>query len=114
MADSQSADWNGGYSGARVRRPVSVDTAVTICDAIIDALLEAGWEDRGPTAARAAIVLPFGAPTVTIPTDPGPYTAYTQTSHSIQGDVITWYDPYRGAPDARPNAIWVTMSLTSE
>jgi hypothetical protein len=114
MADSQAGDWNGGYSGARIRRKIPVTDAVVMVDAITAGLIAAGWEDRGAIAARATLVFPFGAPTTTLPTDPGPYTPYTQQSHRIQDDVILWYDPYRGSTDGRANTIWVPMGLTSE
>lgn len=113
MADSQSGDWNGGYSGARVRRKIPVTDSVVICDNIIAALIEAGWEDRGPTYARATLHFAFGAPYTTAPTGPGPYEPYTQFTHRIQSDTVLFYDAYRGSPDARPNTLWVAMGLDS-
>ena len=115
MADSQDTDWNGGYSGARVRRKIAVTSAVTICDGIIDALLAAGWEDRGPTAARAFMAFPFGVPVTTVPLEGETRsTLFTQQTHHVQGDIIYFYDPYSGSPDLRPNALWVPMGLTIE
>lgn len=109
--------YNNGYEGERVARNFASPTQYALCAEIRDALLAAGWQNAGGTKASFSLVLPFGLPTASPPDIEieDPPTVYGGPNPiTINGDRITFYDPFRVLPAEVPGVVWVAMGITSD